>query len=80
MSAILYERAGHYVIKNAKGAYEVYRPNGTAATRCATIGEGAAPNLGFIRAKAECDKRAAEKRIPEIDDMRADLRNSIRRG
>lgn len=58
MSAILYERAGHFVTKNAKGAYEVYRPNGTAAIRCATIGDGAAPNLGFARAKAECDARA----------------------
>lgn len=48
----IYETRRHYIIKTPK-AYEVYRHEGTAAVKCATIGL----SLGFDRAKAELEKR-----------------------
>lgn len=49
---ILYETAGHYVRRAAKG-FEVYRMTATAAERVARIGD-------MDRAKAECDRRETE--------------------
>lgn len=35
---ILYERGDYWVLKTAKGTYEVYRNGTTHSTRCAIIG------------------------------------------
>ncbi len=51
---ILYDTGSHYIILVGK-AYEVYRNQGCAAVKCATIGS----SLGFARAKAEADRRSA---------------------
>ncbi|HVI06603.1 MAG TPA: hypothetical protein VM711_10980 [Sphingomicrobium sp.] len=58
-TSIVYETATHYVIRVARG-YEVYRNDGVAAVRVASIGDGPAPRLGFTRAKAEADRRTAQ--------------------
>lgn len=55
---ILHQNGSFSVRKAAKG-YEVYRDEGVASTRVASIGDGPAPRLGITRAIAECDRRAA---------------------
>jgi hypothetical protein len=61
MQNILYENDGCYVVKTAKG-YEVFAPDATYDSACvrrrASIGEGPGPQLGFERAKSECDEWA----------------------
>lgn len=60
-SDILYENGRYWVYGNPKGFYEVMRAGSTHSTRVAIIGNGAAPSLGFERAKAETDRRAMEQ-------------------
>ncbi|WP_339548600.1 hypothetical protein, partial [Pseudomonas sp. RA_35y_Pfl2_P32] len=55
-SDLLYEVGDFYVIRTAKGGFEVYRNGVTAAERVAQIGYKG--ENGLARAKAEADKRA----------------------
>jgi hypothetical protein len=50
---ILYSNPSHYVIDAGKKGYEVYRHEGTAAVRAASIGR----SLGLDRAISEANKR-----------------------
>jgi hypothetical protein len=58
---ILYEIGGYWVCMNEKGWFEVYHNTITHSERCATIGYKG--EIGFERAKMECDKRALTERI-----------------
>lgn len=58
MTKILYQNGNHYVTTDARGNYEVYRNEGTAAVRRAIIGK-TFPGA-FERAKKECDTREAK--------------------
>lgn len=55
---ILYENGDFWIAKNKRGDYEIYRNGLTHATLHATVGR----NLtnAWERAKAECDRRAAQ--------------------
>lgn len=62
-SDILYENGKYWVCrvrhpKSKNYYYEVIRNMTTHGEVCATIGDGAGPQLGIERAIAECDKRA----------------------
>jgi len=66
---ILYEKGNYTVRSHPKGHFEVYRNQGTAAVKCATIGKGPGPHLGYERAKAEVDKRHQEEQLKETRQM-----------
>ena len=60
---IMYENGSFWVLrcqnpKSKRYYYEVVRNTITHGEVCATIGEGESPNLGLVRAIAECDKRS----------------------
>lgn len=53
---MLYQNGDFYVKDAGKKGFEVYRHEGTAAVRVASIGR----SYGVARAIAECDKRAQQ--------------------
>jgi hypothetical protein len=55
----IYELGRHWITKTEKG-FEVYRIEGVASVRCATIGFTGSD--GLIRAIAECKRRESEPR------------------
>jgi hypothetical protein len=58
LSDPVFELGDHFVVPVAKGGYEVYRNEGTAAVRCAQIGAGY-PGGSLQKAKDECRRREA---------------------
>lgn len=59
-SEILYENGDYWVYDARSKGYEVYKVGVTHSTRCAIIGYKG--EEGLRRAKAECDKRAQERK------------------
>lgn len=73
MTKILYQNGNHWVTTNAHGDYEVYRNEGAAAVKRATIGRrfGTDP---FGRAKEECDRREHSAEASFADDEAAAIK------
>jgi hypothetical protein len=66
---IAYEFGNYWVFAHRTGRFDVYKNGATHSTRCAQIGKGDGPRLGFPRAKAECLRRTildGQKLHPDV--------------
>jgi hypothetical protein len=58
LSDIRYETRSFFVLAVPKG-FEVLEKRGTHSVRVASVGNGPAPSLGIVRARAEANRRQA---------------------